>query len=201
MRHALLLCALIAAPFLARADDSPFRYTYADLRYISANADSSHIGNGQGQQLSGSYGFLSNFFGLASVSRFTGDDSTQGTATGHFETISATAGAGAHYNIAPTLDAVGSASYLYTDARGKRGFAGRSLSKSGYQVEAGLRFALLDNLQVSGLYDYVDKCGFCSSSFNVEGEYKFTPHFSAVAKAGFSDNEKDYGFGARYNFF
>ena len=201
MRHVLLACALTAASFAAQAEDSPFSYTYADLRYVSADADAVSA-DGDGYQVKGSFGYLGFAYALGSVRYFKSEDfSTGGTTTGSLQLLDVTAGFGVHHAITPTLDAFGSAAYLRQEQNGKGGASAiDNFFDEGYSIEAGLLMALAPTVEVTGSFDHRRIFEQDLFLFTLEGEYKFTPNFSAVASTEHGSEADGYSFGARYNF-
>ena len=202
MRHALLICALLAAPAAAMADS--FSYTYVDGRYVSVDADAASV-NGEGGVLTGSYALpayaaLPEIFYLSgSVSGLKSQSFTSGGVRGSFQSYAGSLRLGAHHAITPVLDLIGNAGAIYGELKGKGGFSG-SDNSTGYVGELGLRMALIPQLELSGLYDYTHVFGNSSSDFTANLEYKATSHISAVVSADFGRSADGYGFGARYNF-
>lgn len=201
MRHALIACALLAAPVAAQAAEG-INYNFAELRYINADADAVSA-DARGLQLRGSVGFLNNFFVSGRFAYLDSEDFPVGMDTGSVEYMEGTVGVGGHFALTPVLDLVGGASYLYQDADGKDALEDAEVapdSESGFEVSTGLRMLLTERIEVSGTYTYQDIDDSEESVFDLDGQYKFTPYFSGVVSIRYGADEDVHTVGGRFNF-
>lgn len=203
MRHTLLSLALLAAPAVVLADG--FSYNYADVRYFHSEADSNGV-NQQGAALSGAYGFGSSFFVQGNAAYGFSDSFSDGTTTGKFSSQSVSVSGGAHYPVTPVLDVLADVGVLYSRVSGEDGFKGNSKDDTGGIAEAGLRLALLSQLEAGAFYSYgrtfdlVDGDYKNAGAFKFDLQYHFTPGWSAVAAAQNGKAATTYSIGARYHF-
>jgi hypothetical protein len=201
MRHALIACALLAAPVVAQAAEG-ISYNFAELRYINADADAISA-DARGLQLRGSFGFLNNFFVAGRFAYLDSEDFPVGMSTGSVEYMEGTVGIGGHFALTPVLDLVGSASYLYQDQEGQDAAKGGAFdvdSESGFEITSALRMLLTERIEVSGTYTYQDIDDSEESSFDLDGQYKFTPFFSGVVSVRYGADEDVHTVGGRFNF-
>lgn len=197
MRHILLTAALIAAPTAVLAEG--FSYSYADLRYFSTDTDVNSI-NQHGATLSGSLALNEMFFVAGDASYGRSERFSVGSSSGKFDTIVASARLGAHQAITPVLDLVGSAGGLYGDVSGKDGFKGNSDNDFGYIAEAGLRLAVIPQVELGAFYNYQSLFNDDRSAFTADLQFHFTEQLSFVASATNGRNADFYTVGARYHF-
>lgn len=199
MRHALLASILLATAVPALADG--FSYSYLDARYSRTQGDDMNL-DGDGGELSGSFGFAGNFFLAGSGSYDKSDDVTitGNSLSGSYDATSASLLIGGHLPITPALEAEASVGAGYMKVKGQGAFSGDNEDDTDLVAALGLRAALAPYLEVTGSYGYSRVFDADSSTFTLGGEYKFTPNISAVAAAGFGDNADGYQLGARYNF-
>lgn len=196
MRHVTLAALAAAALFAAPAAMAEgFSYTYLDARYFSSDSDAQST-NLMGGSLSGSFALTDSFFVAGDYSYGQLDD-RPGSSDGNVMT--GTLRLGAHYAITPVLDVVASAGGLYVqvDAGGNNS---QTEDDSGYVVQAGLRLALVENLEIGVGYDYQGVSDETEGAFVIDAEYRFTPNWSVVGAARNADAYDFYNVGARYNF-
>lgn len=196
MRHATLAALAAAALFAAPAAMAEgFSYTYLDARYFSSDSDAQST-NLMGGSLSGSFALTDSFFVAADYSYGQLDD-RPGSSDGNVMTGALRLGA--HYAITPVLDVVASAGGLYAQVD-SGGNNSQTEDDSGYVVQAGLRLALVENLEIGAGYDYQGVSDETEGAFYVDAEYRFTPNWSVVGAARNADAYDFYNVGARYNF-
>ena len=189
MRNLLLAAALIGVPTAALADD--LSYTYADARYFTTDSDALSI-NQQGAALAGSYAIDSTFF-VAADANFGYSERFN---NGHYKTIMATLRGGAHYPVTDGLDLVGTGGVLFADVSGN----GTDDNDIGYRADAGLRLALVPQVEMSAFYSYQSAFGNDASAFIGDLQYHVTENISAVASVTNGRNADVYTVGARYRF-
>lgn len=193
MRHALVAAALLAAPAAVLAEG--LSYTYADVRYFSTDSDALSI-NSQGVALTGSFAIDPLFFVAADAS-YGKSESFNG---GKLDTVTAALRGGAHYAVATGLDAVASAGALFADVSGKGNLKGQSDNDFGYTVQAGLRLALVPQVEVGGFYSYQSIFNRDTGAFTGDLQYHFNENLSVVGSATSGDAADVYTVGARYRF-
>jgi len=193
MRHTLIAAALLAAPAAVMAEG--LSYTYADARYFSTDSDALSI-NSQGAALTGSFAIDSLFFvagdaSYAKSERFNG---------GKLDTVTAAVRGGAHYAVTTGLDAVASVGALFADISGSGSLNGRDDNDFGYVAQAGLRLALVPQVEVGGFYSYQSIFGGNNGAFTGDLQYHVTDKLSLVGSATSGDAADVYALGARYHF-
>ena len=189
MRNVLLAAALIAAPMAAMADD--LSYTYVDARYFTTDSDALSI-NQQGAALTGSFAINSTFF-VAGNANYGYSERFN---NGHFKTITASLRGGAHYPVTDVLDVVGTGGVLFADVSGN----GAKDNDVGYRADAGLRLALVPQVEVGAFYSYQSIFSNETSAFIGDLQYHVTENISAVASATNGRNADVYSVGMRYRF-
>ena len=197
MRNVLIIAALLAAPAAALAEG--ISYTYVDARYFSTDSDALSADQHGG--------IISGSFALSPVLYVTGDGQfgeservAVGTSSGRFNTISASARIGAHHALTPTLDILAEGGALYSEFKGKGAFSGSSDDDIGYTAQAGLRLALVPQVEVSALYAYQNVLDSDNSFFTADLQYHFNDHVSLVGSATNARSVDFYTVGARYRF-
>ena len=197
MRHALLAAALIAAPAAAMAEG--ISYTYVDARYFSTDSDALSV-NQHGGTLAASLALGPIFFIAADGQYGQSEKVTIAGASGRFDTIAASARIGAHHALAPTLDIIADVGALYAEFKGKGSFNGQDDDDIGYVAEAGLRLALIPQVEVGAFYAYQDVLDDSNSFFTADLQYHVLPNVSIVGSASNARSTDVYMVGARYRF-
>ena len=197
MRNVLIIAALLAAPAAVMAEG--ISYTYVDARYFSTDSDALSADQ-QGAIISGSFA-LSPIFYVAGDGQFGQSERIAvGASSGRFDTISGSARIGAHHALTPTLDIIADGGMLYSEFKGKGAFNGQSDDDIGYTAQAGLRLALVPQVEVSAFYAYQDVLDSDNSFFTADLQYHFTDHVSLVGSATNARSVDFYTVGARYRF-
>lgn len=198
-RRRALRAAVLATLALAggSASAAELSYRYADLRYVSANADPGvDVG---GFSLAGSMllkpdVFLTGSYGSADTDRFR----VQGV-TGSVQSTSLSVGGGWRRMLRSGLDATGSLSLVHAKSEGEGGFGG-SASDTGFALEAGLRGWFAPNVEWGAAVNYLAIFDDGSTSLNAQWLYHATPRFALALGAGFSDEATQFNLGARFGF-
>lgn len=197
MRHALVALALIAAPAAAMAEG--ISYNYADARYFSTDSDALSI-NHQGVTFAGSYALTDQFFVAGDASYAKSERFSSGGASGKLDTITAALRGGVHHALTDTLDAVASGGALFADVSGNGGLNSQSDDDFGYIAQAGLRLALVPQVEIGAFYTYQSIFNSDTSAFSADLQYHVTETISVVGSASSGRNVDTYTVGARYRF-
>jgi hypothetical protein len=193
--HAAALATLALAGGNAAAQELPYRF--ADLRYISANANPGVDVSGfslAGSMLLKPDVFLTGSYGNAGSDRFR----VQGV-TGSVQSTSLSVGAGTRRALQPGLDATGALSLVYAKSEGEGGFGG-STSDTGFALEAGLRGWFAPKVEWGTALNYLAIFDDGSLSLNAQWLYHASPRTALVLGAGVSDEATQFNLGARFGF-
>lgn len=202
--HLLLASTVAAVTLPALADEtvvmpSAFSYTYADLRYFATDSDAYSV-NQQGGVLSGSYGFLKNFYVTGNALYGQSKHFTSNGVKGHFETETGSLRLGAHYALTPILDVLANVGAVYGRLEGHGGFKNTHDDDTGAIGEVGLRMMPLPKVELAGYYDYQHLFKNDSTTFTGELQYHVTPSISVVGAAAYGKSADIYSIGGRYSF-
>lgn len=198
-RRRMLQAAALAALGLGAggASAAELSYEYADLRYISADADpdvSVSAFNLAGSILVEPTVFLSGSYAIAD----TDDFRVQGV-EGSVKSSSLSLGGGLRKVFEPGLDGTLGLSVVRAESEGEGGFAG-STSDTGYALEAGLRGWFTAKAEWGAALNYLSIFDDGSTSLNAQWLYHATPRFALALGAGASDETTQFNLGARFGF-
>jgi hypothetical protein len=197
-RKALRAVALVALALGAgTASAAELSYKYADLRYVSADADPNV--SVSGFSLAGSLPlqptvFLTGSYGIAD----TDDFRVQGV-SGSVKSSSLSGGIGARRQLQPALDGTAVLSLVYAKSEGEGGFAG-STSDTGYSLEGGLRGWFTAKAEWGAALNYLSIFDDSSTSLNAQWLYHTSPRFAVALGAGFSSDATQFNLGGRFGF-
>jgi hypothetical protein len=175
----------LAAPAFAQDEIS---YSFLELGYVTSEVDDLNV-DGNGLGVLGSYAFTDMVHGFASYSD---QDYDFGIGVEQLEI-----GGGMHWSLNPTLDLVGTLSYLNLSADGPGG----SADDSGLAIGLGLRGRVTEALELRGEAKFADfdDAG-NDTTFGVGARYYFTPMFALGGDIGFNEDGTSWTLGARLDF-
>jgi hypothetical protein len=166
-----------------------FNYSYLDLGYVKSELDDYNV-NGDGYALRGSYEITPRVHAFAGYTDLDYDFGVNATTM--------ELGAGYAWPMSPTLDVIGTASYLHADVKAS-GLG--SADDSGLGLGVGVRGRVLNVVELTGGVQYVDfdKSG-NDTALNAGGRYYFTNRFAAGLDMSFDDAGTTWMLGGRYSF-
>lgn len=191
------------ASFLAPAaekKEADFSYTYVQLGYYSTDVDVVDESSDAiyGRASLGLFDFLYVFLDYANESIDALSDDIDSDQFG--------IGVGAHFGVAPKLDLVGEAAYLYADLSSD--LSDYDDTSNGWMAFAGGRWMPLPwdggGLEVNGGFRWIDQEGILSDdqtgAWELGGRLHFLKLFSVGATYQFLEDDSRYGFDARVSF-
>jgi len=192
MKRSLLALTLLAAlPFAASAAEG-ISYTYVEGGYIATDTDG---GDADGFAINGSGAIAPNFHLFGGYSGQKTDDFVVGPT--RFEGVDVDqwrAGLGYNHEISPAADLVTRIAYEKAEVQGGG-------SVDGYSVEAGVRGALMPNLEGYALAGYEDGDEFDGDFYGrVGAQVKFNPTWGISGDVKFADGDTQYFIGPRITF-
>ena len=192
MKRSLLALTLLAAlPFAASAAEG-ISYTYVEGGYIATDTDG---GDADGFAINGSGAIAPNFHLFGGYSGQKTDDFLIGPT--RFEGVDVDqwrAGLGYNHEISPAADLVTRIAYEKAEVQGGG-------SADGYSVEAGVRGALMPNLEGYALAGYEDGDDFDGDFYGrVGAQVKFNPTWGISGDVKFSDGDTQFFVGPRITF-
>ena len=192
MNRSLLALTLLAAlPFAASAAEG-ISYNYVEAGYIGTNTDG---GDADGFAINGSGAIAPNFHIFGGYSGQKTDDFVVGPT--RFEGVDVDqwrAGLGYNHEISPAADLVTRIAYEKAEVQGGG-------SVDGYSVEAGVRGALMPNLEGYALAGYEDGDEFDGDFYGrVGAQVKFNPTWGISGDVKFADGDTQVFIGPRITF-
>ena len=192
MKRSLLALTLLAAlPFAASAAEG-ISYTYVEGGYIATDTDG---GDADGFAINGSGAIAPNFHLFGGYSGQKTDDFVVGPT--RFEGVDVDqwrAGLGYNHEISPAADLVTRIAYEKAEVQGGG-------SVDGYSVEAGVRGALMPNLEGYALAGYEDGDEFDGDFYGrVGAQVKFNPTWGISGDVKFADGDTQVFIGPRITF-
>lgn len=183
--YSLLLLTLI--PVASQAEE--FDYSYVELGYANVDLD---LGggldvDGDGFGINGSFAIGNDVHLFASYSSVDFDFSV--------EVNQLELGAGMHFELTPTMDMVGTVSYL--DAEVDSGLG--SFSEDGFGIGLGVRAAAGENIEWEAGLDYAD-LGSSNTTIRLEGRYSFSSNSAVGIGFAFDDDVTTIIAGVRFEF-
>src|SRR3970040_2464195 len=190
-RSLIALTPLAPLPFAASAAEG-ISYTYVEGAYIATDTDG---GDADGFAINGSGAIAPNFHLFGGYSGQKTDDFVGGPT--RFEGVDVDqwrAGLGYNHEISPAADLVTRIAYEKAEVQGGG-------SVDGYSVEAGVRGALMPNLEGYALAGYEDGDEFDGDFYGrVGGQVKFNPTWGLSGDVKFADADTQYFIGPRITF-
>lgn len=187
MRKLTGFLAILFLPVVALADGHD--YTFVEAGFVNADFDAAGVDvDGDGLGINGSFAISDDYFLYAEYSSLGFDFS--------IDLNRLAIGGGAHFDLSPTIDFVGTLAYL--DYEVDTGVIG-SFSEDGYGIGLGLRGTLESKIEWEAGLDYVD-VGESDTTFRVDGRYYFTDTFAAGVGAALDDDVNIYSIGFRMEF-
>lgn len=198
-RRRALQAAVLAALGLAAgsASAAELSYQYADLRYISAEADPDV--SVDGFSLAGSMLVRPDVFVTGSYGSSSSDTFRVQAVTGSVKSSSLSAGVGMRRALRPLVEGTATFSLVYAKSEGEGGFTG-STSDTGFALEAGLRGWFTARTEWGAAVNHLSIFDDGSTSLNAQWLYHATPRVALAIGAGFSDDASQFNLGARFGF-
>lgn len=192
MKRSLLVLTLLAAlPFAAAAAEG-ISYNYVEAGYIGTNTDA---GDADGWAINGSGAIAPNFHIFGGYSGQKTDDFTVGGVP--FQGVDVDqwrAGIGYNHEISPAADLVTRVAYEKTEVQGGG-------VVDGYSVEAGVRGALMPNLEGYAMAGYEDGSDYDGDFYGrVGAQVKFNPTWGISGDVKFIAGDTQFFVGPRITF-
>jgi len=190
--HTLLSSSLLVLITANSAQANNFNYNYVELGYAAIN-DSEIEG---GVIVSGSYDIKENINIVGDVFVSTSSDS------GNVDVDSYRLGVGYHMPLSNQTDVLAEAGLFNASAEASGGGITINRDDSGYQLSAGVRHKLAENIELQGRVNYKNSDDISERNYIAGARYYFNPTLSAGAEfnTGADDGSESITTSLRWNF-